>query len=69
MLVNWDKYVNDDIVQTYNDDRTYLYMLWLNGYLNKPCTKYGVNELLKTHSLNIEDTGLSMNRQIIMGKK
>lgn len=69
MLDNWDKYVNDNIVHTYNDDRTYLYMLWFNGYLNKPCTRYDVDELLTTHSLNIEDSGLTKNRQITMGKR
>ena len=30
MLKNWEKYVDDDIIKTYNDDRTYVYILWLN---------------------------------------
>ena len=69
MLNNWDKYVDENIICTYNDDRTYLYTLWLNGYLNKPCTRYGVNELLKSCGLNIDDSGLSKNRQITIGRK
>ena len=69
MLNNWDKYIDENIIRTYNDDRTYLYTLWLNGYLNKPCTRYGVNELLKSCSLNIDDSGLSKNKQITMGRK
>ena len=69
MLKNWDKYIDIDIINTYNDDRTYLYMLWLNGYLNKPCTKYNVTELLEGYSLNMDETGLSKNKQITIGKR
>ena len=69
MLNSWDKYVDEDIISTYNDDRTYLYMIWFNGYLNKPCTKYGVDELLLSFSLNLDDSGLSKNKQIIIGRK
>lgn len=69
MLNSWDKYVDADIISTYNDDRTYLYMLWFNGYLNKPCTKYDVDELLLSFSLNLDDNGLSKNKQIIIGRK
>ena len=28
MLSNWDKYVDDIVLHTYNDDRTYLYILY-----------------------------------------
>lgn len=69
MLKNWDKYVDSDIIGTYNDDRTYAYILWLSGFLNKPCSRYDVKELLKSYSLNMDDTGLSKNRQIIVAKK
>ena len=44
-------------------------MIWFNGYLNKPCTKYGVDELLLSFSLNLDDSGLSKNKQIIIGRK
>ena len=69
MLNNWDKYVNDDIIKTYNDDRTYAYILWLNGFLNKPCTKYDVKELLKNHSLSLIETSISASKQVIFAKK
>ena len=69
MLKNWDKYVDSDIIGTYNDDRTYAYILWLSGFLNKPCSKYDVKELLKSYSLNMDDTGLSKNKQITVAKK
>lgn len=68
MLKNWDRYVNDDIIKTYNDDRTYVYILWLNGFLNKPCSKYDVKELLKYYSLSLIETSMSARRQVIVAK-
>lgn len=69
MLKNWDRYVNGDIIKTYNDDRTYVYILWLNGFLNKPCSKYDVKELLKYYSLSLTETSMSARRQVIVAKK
>ncbi len=68
MLNNWEKYVDDDIIKTYNDDRTYAYILWLNGFLNKSCTKYDVKELLKNYSLSLVETSMSANKSIIVAK-
>ena len=68
MLNNWDRYVNDDIIKTYNDDRTYVYILWLNGFLNKPCSKYGVKELLKNYDLSLKENSMSKNKQVIFAK-
>lgn len=68
MLKNWDRYVNDDIIKTYNDDRTYVYILWLNGFLNKPCSKYDVKELLKYYSLSLTETSMSARKQVIVAK-
>ena len=68
MLKNWEKYVDDDIIKTYNDDRTYVYILWLNGFLNKSCTKYDVKELLKNYSLSLVETSMSANKSIIVAK-
>lgn len=69
MLKNWDRYVNDDIIKTYNDDRTYVYILWLNGFLNRPCSKYDVKELLKYYSLSLIETSMSARKQVIVAKK
>lgn len=68
MLKNWDRYVNDDIIKTYNDDRTYVYILWLNGFLNRPCSKYDVKELLKFYSLSLTETSMSARKQVIVAK-
>lgn len=68
MLKNWDRYVNGDIIKTYNDDRTYVYILWLNGFLNKPCSKYDVKELLKYYSLSLTETSMSARKQVIVAK-
>lgn len=68
MLKNWDRYVNDDIIKTYNDDRTYVYILWLNGFLNKQCSKYNIKELLKYYSLSLTETSMSARKQVIVAK-
>lgn len=67
MFNNWKEYVNDEIIKTYNDDRTYLYILYLNGFYNKPCRKYSVRELLDKYSLNLE-YGMSENNTHIKGR-
>jgi hypothetical protein len=68
MLKHWDEYVNSDIIKTYNDDRTYAYILWLSGFLNKPCSKYDVKELLRSYSLSLTETSMSANKQIIVAR-
>ena len=68
MLNGWDRYVNEDIIKTYNDDRTYVYILWLNGFFNKPCTKYNVKELLREYSLSLNETSMSANKQVIFAR-
>lgn len=68
MLNNWEKYVNEDIIKTYNDDRTYVYLLWLNGYLNKSCTKYNAKELLKKYGQSINGTSISKSKQVVFAK-
>ena len=44
MLANWEKFVNQDILGTCNDDRTYLYVVHMNGYELRPCTKWCVSQ-------------------------
>lgn len=48
MVANWERFVNDTVLHTYNDDRTLLYMFWLNGYTVKHCTKY-TSRYVKQH--------------------
>lgn len=45
MLWNWEKFVNRKVIETYNDDRTYLYILYLNGYTPKTCSKYNIKNI------------------------
>ena len=68
MLKYWDEYVNSDIIKTYNDDRTYAYILWLSGFLNRSCSKYDVKELLRSYSLSLTETSMSANKQIIVAR-
>ena len=53
MLNGWHRFVTQKVIDTGNDDRTYLHILWLNGYLNKPCSKWPVQELLKKYDMNL----------------
>lgn len=42
MLDNYDMFLNETVLNTFNDDRTYLYLIHMNGYLLRPCTKWCV---------------------------
>ena len=44
MLANWEKFVNDTVLRTCNDDRTYLYLFHMNGFEVMPCSKYCVGK-------------------------
>lgn len=44
MLAHWETFVTDRVLNTFNDDRTYLYLCHMNGYKLKPCTKYCVGK-------------------------
>ena len=53
MLKNWEKIANDRVIHTYNDDRLYIYIFWLNGYLNKPCSNYEIDEMRSQYNYNV----------------
>lgn len=44
MLAGYEKFMVKQVLNTFNDDRTYLYLLHLNGFALKPCTNYCVGE-------------------------
>jgi len=44
MLAGYEKFMVKQVLNTFNDDRTYLYLLYLNGFVLKPCTNYCVGE-------------------------
>lgn len=67
MFKHWEKFVTKDILETSNDDRTYLHLLWLNGYFNKGCTKWSVFDLLKDYNLNLDDSLSTKNKNFISG--
>ena len=68
MLKNWERLLSKEIISTYNDDRTYLHLLWLNGYKNMSCNKYDIFELLEKYNLNL-DYGICKNKISQIGKK
>ena len=61
MFKNWNKFVIPKILETNNDDRTYLHLLWLNGYYNKGCSKWTVQELLYKYDMKLESSIRSNN--------
>lgn len=69
MFKNWEKYVNETVIHTYNDDRTYLYILYLNGYLAKPATKYNAKYLIKNFGYNDEISPMKGANIYPIGKK
>ena len=44
MLNGYEKLLTKEILNTCNDDRTYLYLCHLNGYRLVPCTKYCIGK-------------------------
>lgn len=66
MLKNWDKFVTNRILKTYNDDRTYLYLFWLNGYENRSCSKWNVQQLIDKYDMHLKN-GMKENKINIVG--
>lgn len=52
MVANWERFVNPTIQATLNDDRTLLYLFWLNGYKSRPCTRYTAKGLKRNFPIN-----------------
>lgn len=40
MLNGYEKFIDDTLIHTYNDDWCYSVLLWLNGYKFTPCSSY-----------------------------
>ena len=55
MLNHWKEFVTPVILSTNNDDRTYLHLIWLNGYLNKGCTKWDIYTLLEQYDMKLDN--------------
>lgn len=69
MLKNYDNFLTDTIIRTYNDDRTYLTLLWLNGYHNIVCSRYDNDELQSKYGLGLEDTSMCSKHMYLIGKR
>lgn len=55
MFNHWQEFVTQAIIDTNNDDRTYLHLIWLNGYLNKGCTKWNIFILLEQYDMKLDN--------------
>ena len=68
MFNHWQRFVTQTILDTNNDDRTYLYIIWLNGYLNKSCTKWDIHTLLEKYDMKVGFTLKSVTGGFKTGK-
>lgn len=68
MFNHWQRFVTQTILDTNNDDRTYLHLIWLNGYLNKACTKWDIHTLLGKYDMKIGFTLSSVTGGFKTGK-
>ena len=68
MLNNWQKFVTRRVLETYNDDRTYLYLVYLNGYRNIECSKWTVQELLEKYDMKLP-SGMKENNVHMIGRR
>ncbi len=66
MLKGYEKFMNDTLTYTYNDDWCYSILLWLNGYKFTPCSSY----FMQNGSINKNGTKLKKYNDIEpMGRK
>ena len=42
MLNGYEKFIDDTLIHTYNDDWCYSTLLWINGYKFTPCSSYSM---------------------------
>lgn len=68
MFNHWQRFVTQAILDTNNDDRTYLHLIWLNGYLNKGCTKWNIQELIKDYDMKIGFELKTVTKNVKTGK-
>lgn len=68
-LKNWEKFVNDEIIKTYNDDYTYSVICWLNGYHVRPCTDYSRHTGISKHKIEkFNDVCPSYNMKLYLDR-
>ena len=64
MMNNWEEYVNEKILKSYNDDTCYAMIEWLNGYIPQDCKCYDTVEIAKKCIYNEVEPSGKLNRYI-----
>ena len=64
MMSNWEEYVNEKILKSYNDDTCYAMIEWLNGYIPQDCKCYDTVEIAKKCIYNEVEPSGRLNRYI-----
>ena len=48
MVNHWEKYVDEKILNSYNDDTCYAILEWLNGFIPQECKYYDIRKISNT---------------------
>lgn len=71
MLNHWEEFVNDEVLNSYNDDWTYSVIAWLNGYKFVSCSDYSRHTGISAHKLQKynDNDGIGKNHGYATGIK
>lgn len=69
MLKGYETFVNRSIVETNDDDWSYTFIILLNGFRFKPCTKYSLQEFQFTNQENASSKTINTEQMIYSFQK
>jgi hypothetical protein len=69
MLEGYEIFVNRAIVETNDDDWTYTFIILLNGFRFKPCSKYPLQEFQFVNQENASSKTIDTNRMVFEFQK
>lgn len=69
MLEGYETFVNRSIVETNDDDWAYTFIMLLNGFRFKPCSKYPLQEFQFVNQENASSKTLDINQMIFEFQK
>lgn len=69
MLEGYETFVNRSIVETNDDDWAYTFIMLLNGFRFKPCSKYPLQEFQFVNQENASSKTLDINQMIFRFQK
>ena len=61
MVNHWEKYVDEKILNSYNDDTCYAILEWLNGFIPQECKYYDIRKISNTCKYSEIDPSNKLN--------